>query len=210
MYKLHLHCAIFALTLAFFFGFAGNSFSETNQSNSLFHGLYAGGTIGYSSFDTDLKNNGTEIDGVSASDLNVGAFAGSGTNYQNFYYGLEGHFNVNNADFEETDGTDKLEMDFEESYGLSARLGSLISDTVLAYGLLGWQQLNIDVSDNLGNSDDESFDGFRVGAGVEFQTSQNVFIRGQYSHTFYGSEKLEETDVEPESGNFQMGLGFRF
>ncbi|MFO8032711.1 MAG: porin family protein [Desulfohalobiaceae bacterium] len=205
------------LALTFLFLFPGSACSQTNAEDgqSLFHGVYAGGAVGYASFDTDLEANGDSKEGVSASDLSTGIFAGTGTVYNRFYYGLEGNFILNNADFSENITNSETEIDisdgeFEESYGLSARLGNLLAENVLAYGLIGWQQVKLDASNNEGWSEDEKFDGLRLGAGVEYQSNQNVFIRGEYSHTFYGDEELNGIDVEPEQGHFQMGIGFRF
>lgn len=199
-----------ALVLVFSLCFATNVFSQSSGNESLFHGLYVGGAIGYSGYDGDAKTDGLEINSISGNGINAGAFAGAGTTSNRFYYGLEANLEINTADSEIRSQIYDLDVEAKESYGVSARLGTLISESIMTYGLVGWQQMRLDASDSLGYSDDERLDGFQVGAGMEWHTNQNVFFRGQYKRVFYGSEDMGVTEVEAESDNFQIGVGFRF
>ncbi len=210
-----LICSAAMLGLLLAAGSVGAEAKGTADNNpTLFHGIYAGGTIGVANYDIETERDDESIEGIAASGFSNSVFLGTGTTHQNIYYGVDAHLGFHNADAEtEVNNWENAEMEIEESYGVSARLGSLLSERVLAYGLAGWQQTNIDVSDDEG-SEDKRFDGARLGAGIECQTDQNVFIRGEYSYILYGSEDITINDVEydldPSAGQFQLGIGFRF
>jgi|GEM_PF-1988982 len=189
--------------------------SKTSQDSSyVFHGVYASGMSTVAIFDTDLSSSSESIDGVSASGISNAVILGTGTVHKNFFLAIEGNFASHNADFSGDILGNDVEGDVEEGYGASARIGGFPAQNMLTYCLAGWQQLNIDVSDNTGWSKDKSFDGVRLGLGMEYQTRQNVFLRGEYNYTLYYEETLsggaEEYDMEPNASLFQLGIGYRF
>lgn len=55
-------------------------------------------------------------------------------------------------------------------------------------------------------SEDEDFNGFRFGVGAEYQSTEQLFLRGEYSYTMYNEEGV----VEPDAGVFQLSIGLRF
>lgn len=202
-------CLFFAPTQVF----AANGASQ--DSSPLFHGVYAGGLIGVASFDAERSYSGDSIDGMAATGLSNAVFLGTGTVYKNVFLALEGNLAYHNADYSEDIDSSEIEGDIEEAYGANARVGGFLAQNVLAYGLAGWQQVNIDMSDDNNDwSRDERFNGLRFGVGMEYQTNQNVFVRGEYNYTLFSEETINaggaDLDIEPRMGQFQLGIGFRF
>jgi outer membrane immunogenic protein len=181
---------------------------------SLFQGFYAGGFAGLTTFDSKLDYPGHSTDGLAATGLSNGVYLGSGTVYEQIYFAVEGNIAYNNAEFSEDLSVYTIEADLRESYGASARAGGLIAKRILAYCLAGWQEINVDVADNTGWSQEKRFNGVHLGVGMEYQTSQNVFLRGEYSYTLYRKKTLSgggaEYEINPNAGLFQLGIGFRF
>lgn len=181
------------------------------MANNTFHGVYLGGQIGWASYDNQLEqDDGVDLDGLSASGVSSGLILGTGTVNDGWYFGFQANYMVNNAD----GSFDDDDLDVDESYGIDARLGRVVSENVLLYGLAGWQRTNIEV-DFDGATDDEDLDGFRFGAGVEFATEDNVFFRLEYTQTIYSSEDLsytghEDIEVDPQAQAFHLGIGYRF
>ena len=192
---------------------AASDSSAQNRPHS-FHGFYAGGFAGLALFDAELSYAGNSTEGLAATGLSNGVFVGSETMYERIYFSVEGNVAFHNADFSESLGANEFEADVEETYGVSGRIGGLIARNILTYFRGGWQQVNIDVSDNTGWSEDQRFNGVRLGLGMEYQTNQNVFIRSEYSYTLYYEETLTggaaDYEINPDAGLFQLGIGYRF
>lgn len=191
---------------------AASDSSDRNPPYS-FHGFYVGGFAGLAAFDSEVNSAGNSTEGLAATGLSNGVFVGTGTMHELVYFSVEGNAAFHNTDFSENHSPNNLEGDFEETYGVSGRIGGLFARNVLTYFRAGWQRVNLDVS-GTGWSEDQSFDGVRLGLGVEYQTNQNVFIRGEYNYTLYYEETLTvggtDYEIDPDAGLFQLGIGYRF
>ena len=191
----------FVLAMAFIFFFATTGVTYAQD----FNGGYIGGTVGMSHYNLELNDNDLTFDGISADGPNFGIIGGFGKNIKNnMYVGFEGNFGYNTAEVEISTANDNIELEAEDSFGFSGRIGHIVNSW-MTYGLVGWQQVSMEASVN-NVSDDEDFNGFRLGIGVEHQIQKEIFLRGEYSCTMYN----EEHNFEPTAGNFQLGLGFRF
>lgn len=190
-------------------GVSGNSHAQN------FDGGYLGASAGMAHYSAEISEGGASMDGISADDPVFGIIAGYGGSLSdNKYFGIEGNVGMNTADLELSAGDEKIEIDAEETYGISARLG-YTQGNWMAYGLMGWQWVNMDAkyrfydadSDSFESfSEDEDFNGFRVGVGAEYQSAEQLFLRGEYSYTMYNEEGV----VEPDAGVFQLSIGLRF
>lgn len=89
----------------------------------------------------------------------------------------------------------KVEADRDIYVG--ARLGAPIGDKALAYVKAGYTNARIEA---LGFGDDG--DGFRLGGGLEYALSNNLYVKGEYRYSNY------EGDVERHQ--VVGGLGLRF
>jgi outer membrane immunogenic protein len=79
-----------------------------------------------------------------------------------------------------------------------ARIGAVVSPTVLIYAKAGYTNARASVS-GLGGV---NFDGVRAGAGVEFMLGGNLSMRAEYRYSNY------EDGLSRNQG--LLGLGFRF
>lgn len=198
---------ILAMAMILTFGIVSASAAQNRAQD------YSGGYIGFiggvSHYNAELSFEGDKFDGISAEGFNFGVMGGYGAAISSDkYFGLEGNIGQNFAKFEAEAGTDELEIEPKETYGFNARLGQVIGDW-MAYGLVGWQWVNVDLqaqSGSLSATEDEDFDGPRFGLGAEYQTTGQVFVRGEYSYTMYD----EEDAFEPAEGSFKLGFGLRF
>lgn len=74
------------------------------------------------------------------------------------------------------------------------------------YGILGYKRANFEV-DGLG---DETFDGFELGLGTELVAYDNVGVRLEYAHTWYGEEEVGGTDIDNDEDTVRVGVSYNF
>jgi outer membrane immunogenic protein len=204
MRRLFWYCISVCLVLTFTPGLG--------YASNYFDGPYIGGLVGYSHYSSDLSAEGN-VKGLSADGPQIGAFIGYGLTTGRVFLSSEINVIFNTADFKLVYPGYKLTADIEESYGISVRMGGFISNQVLSYFTVGWQQTNLSfdqVTDFGSGSTDKKFDGPRIGVGIEYQTNKYVFIRGEYNYTFYREETVAGLDLDLSASHFQIGAGFRF
>ena len=189
--------------------------SVASAQNSNFEGFYVGGQAGYSEIDDDLDGFGG------------GAFIGfGGTNgilYGSIeaevgYDGAEGDENVSGSGFSIT-----ADAEAQLTYGVGFRVGAVVADNLLLYGRVGWVRTNAELSvgvnvTGLGSaswSDDQDFDGIRIGGGVEGMLGDNIGIRGEYTYTSYEDEDVNvfgaiPVNIDPDQHLFRVGVAYYF
>jgi len=180
-----------------------------------FDGLYAGGLAGVSTFNTEADYRGLKADSLGMRGEVGGVFAGYSLVSNWFYSGFEANGAFNNNEYELQYSSFALKGDVEHQYGFNIRMGTILHDVAATYALIGWQRARIELDNSAtGWSSSEDFDGLRAGLGIEYPALDNIFIRGEYAYTFYGEETLKDmgykVDLKPSSGEFTLGVGFRF
>ncbi|KGE01578.1 MULTISPECIES: outer membrane protein [Rhizobium/Agrobacterium group] len=148
--------------------------------------------------------------GISSSeDANGGLFgAFAGYNYQfdnDLVVGIEGDVEYNwneqeifGADF----GTDW-------AGSVRGRVGYAF-DRALIYATAGWAatQGYVDVP-GLGK-DEETFNGYTVGAGLDYAFTGNIFGRIEYRYNDFGKKELQGVSVDVDQHAVKVGLGIKF
>jgi outer membrane immunogenic protein len=164
-------------------------------------GPYAGLHLGYG-FGGDV--NGIDTDGFVG-----GAFGGYNFQSGQFVYGLEGDINYNGAKGEAAGVEARSKLDGS----IRARAGVAVTDDVLVYGTAGGAAEKLRVSDGV-NRDTQTMLGYTVGAGVDARLTEQVFARGEYRYTDYGSENFNlggtNTNVDSSNHRVTLGVGFKF
>ncbi|WP_018174077.1 MULTISPECIES: outer membrane protein [unclassified Thioalkalivibrio] len=182
-----------------------------------FNGGYVGGQIGGASYDIDTSVSGVgSLSGLSGTGVTGGIFAGyGGVSDGGVYGGIEIDAQAEDADASVSiDGEGRASVEARHSYGVTGRIGGLVSDNVLVYGLLGYQRTDVrsrvrgPAFDNASETDHIS--GPRIGAGVEVQRDDNWFMRGEVSYTAYSSESYGDLNIDPGATRVQFGIGYRF
>lgn len=200
---------------------------QGNKSESGPAGFYVGGQVGYNALDTHAAENRTEggsDDGAYGNaDFAGGLFAGYGFNINRWYLGLE--FETENSNAQWSHRKDKsesrtLDLAKNESYGASLRLGRALINNGLVYGRIGAVKTRFDgyytLNDSLANAYDEDFtvNGIRLGIGLEYDLSDHLFGRMDYSVTDYQNERIASVDFNEnysvQESLFNLGVGWRF
>lgn len=192
-----------------------------------FSGPYIGAEIGRDAYEVkaeDLAISSVDFsaDGLSGNGLMGGAYIGydyalSGS----IFAGVEAFINTSGAKISAsaTDGVDTVSASVKarESYGLAARLGTMINDSTGIYARLGWARTKFKASYDDGVdvlSDSRTRSAFQYGAGVETRVGSNASIRVEYTMQDYGSAGLDAdfgvTGIKVNSDQVRLGVGYRF
>ncbi len=198
---------ICAATLVASISITGVAFAQT----SLFDGVYVGGQVGYSNINVELT-----VAGLGSADDNLDGFGGGGfTGYGvingPYYVAVEAELGYDGADWSATSGGLTLDIEAQLTYGVGFRVGYVVADNVLLYGRVGWIRTNIEASATGFGSDDEDFDGLRVGAGVEGMLADNIGVRGEYTYTIYEDPSdLSGLEIDLNQHLFRVGVAYYF
>ena len=136
----------------------------------------------------------------------LGVFAGYNHQFANrLVIGLEGDVDYNwneNEIFGAKFGT-------EWAGSVRGRAGYAF-DRALIYATAGWTatQGYVDIP-GLGKND-EIFNGYTVGAGLDYAFTQNVFGRAEYRYNNYGEKKLQGFEVKFDQHILKAGIGVKF
>ncbi|AJY44461.1 outer membrane protein [Martelella endophytica] len=174
-------------------------------------GFYLGGTAGYDWATVDPYVNGVN---TGSEDLNGGKLGGfAGYNYQfsnNIVLGAEGELDYawNEQKFYPGGVEYKIGSDWEGS--IRARLGYAF-DNALLYATGGWAIANGYV-DGAGTDQNEAFNGWTAGVGLDYAFSKNVFGGLEYRYTDFGKKDfdngLEGKDFT--SNRVMARVGYKF
>ena len=91
------------------------------------------------------------------------------------------------------------------------RIGGLVTPNTLVYAKGGYTNARIDADYTAGSttlSDSENLDGYRLGAGVEQRLTGNVYVKGEYRFSHYGSGN--DFDANVNRHQIVGGVGIRF
>lgn len=147
-------------------------------------GAYAG--IGAS---LDNFQGSGALEGIGTNGVGGTLVAGYDLPLGQVFAGVEGNLDLNTAD--------ALGIDAKWGWGLSTRIGTMLSESTAVYGRVGYQR-------NKANTLESShwFDGARFGAGVETVLSGNSSLRVEFNHVNYEKDLINNQAV--------VGVVFRF
>lgn len=169
-------------------------------------GPYAGIQLGYGfSGRVDEPGNRISTDGFLGgafggyqADLGNGVVAGVEADLG--YSGVKG----DNAGTEAKSGVDG---------SLRARLGYAVTPDILPYITAGGAAQSLKVTEG-GVSDRNTMLGWTAGAGVDVKVTENMFVRGEYRYTDFGSDDFTTgsgtRSVDSRDNRVSLGVGFKF
>lgn len=185
---------------------------NSNNHDSMMSGPYIGAYGGYGWNDVDTSTGDVSVDGTDYGvyagikadkllDSTVNRLGTSLTGALEVYYG--------GSSAEENLGTATLDKNYE--YGVRFLPGLAIIDDVNPigynpYGILGYKRANFEI-DGVG---DETFDGFELGIGTELVAYNNVGVRMEYAHTWYGDEDIGGINVDNDEDTVRVGAAYHF
>ncbi len=192
---------------------AGLALSSPANSE-LFNGPYVGANLGYSwgDVDYDYEDGTTGFGDFSDSeDLNGfegGVFAGYRHKFpSNFVLGAEAGYDLSNVDgsYSTTIGANNARVDFEKNHQFYVDLkpGFMVQENTLAYALVGYQRAELESETFLNGatlgSQDDDFDAWRIGVGVEHAVNERFSVRGQYYYADYSDNDYDYANAQRET-----------
>ncbi len=171
-------------------------------------GAYAGATLGYGfSGEARDKTVGNTIEtdgwlggGFAGYNYDTGTGIVAGVEADLGYSGVRG----SNAGTEVKSGMDG---------SLRARLGYAMTPEILVYGTAGGAGKRVSVTEG-GVKDSATALGWTAGAGTEVKVTENMFVRGEYRYSDYGTDNFVTgsgaRSVDSSDHKVQFGVGFHF
>lgn len=167
-------------------------------------GLQGGGTWANGDFTNGGVTAGEDFDGGI-----FGGFVGANMQSGNFVYGIEGDLNYNwNGNTYTTFGTE-TEVGTDVSGSVRGRVGFAF-DNALLYATGGWTAARGYVDVTGGDKETEMFNGFTVGAGVDYAFTDTLFGRAEYRYNNYGDKDIGTTNVDFDQHQVLVGVGMKF
>lgn len=169
-------------------------------------GCYVGGAAGYSHALTDTTlSDGVDtlgIDSLGAGGAVLTGLAGCDVQAARTVWGLWGSYSYHpDTTFSVTftGAPTLLESSLENSWAVGGRAGYLITNSTLAYVLVGYSQAEVsDITSPLGGGFALSvpdLSGYVVGGGMETHLGAGWFLQAQGTFTDYQNESIDLTDV---------------
>ncbi|MGG7519080.1 outer membrane protein [Allorhizobium undicola] len=168
-------------------------------------GGYAGVHGGYGWLDMKLSSGGASA----SDDFDGGRLGGfAGWNFDvghNVIVGIEGDLNY---DWNENDYSG-IKLGTDVSGSARARVGYAL-DRALVYAAGGWTATRGHL-DNTGSVDGHTtFNGWTVGAGVDYALTNRIFVRGEYRYNDFASKDLSGIDIDMKQHVVNVGVGVKF
>ena len=174
-----------------------------------FTGLRAEGIVGY-----DNLSDGGDGDSGSRDGVLYGGQVGYDFQVGRAILGIEGEITGASTDTRADDlisAGDRFSLDAGRDLYAGARVGFAVSPTAMMYAKGGYTNFQLESEYRLGNTttrDTAELDGFRVGAGVEYQLTPQLHLKGEYRYSNYSN--LEGYDIDLDRHQVLGGIGVRF
>ncbi len=197
------------------------------MAQDAFSGFRLEGLVGY---DSSRPGSSTDIDNAddidqSIDDIGYGVGVGYDFNLGGVVLGVEGEWMESAAktQYDTAEFTDFGVANIETGRDLYAgvRVGVPVTDKALVYAKGGYTnaRYNVLASDNETDTNtDIDLDGWRVGAGLEYNVAKNMFVKTEYRYSNYDEGEVDapngiESDrfnVDVDRHQVMAGFGVRF
>jgi outer membrane immunogenic protein len=116
------------------------------------------------------------------------------------------------SSFNSTGQLTDVHANLKESWTAGGRLGYLLFPNTLTYVLAGYSEARFDLSSGFNN---DTFSGYTLGSGVEFQIAGNWYAKGEYRFTQYEKQTVFSNGVvtvtdEPRENTIVSSLIYKF
>ncbi len=145
-----------------------------------------------------------------------GINAGLGMSWGSLYTSVEASFDLSRGRFEILDDKKRLYgVNPRSTFALTARLGLLMSDDILIYGVVGYESQSMKIA---GFSDSSSkdkpltqgFGGLRFGGGFEYMFAENMAFRIEYTQSRYNEKSFtanfDKFTYKPRNATISVGI----
>lgn len=184
--------------------FAQDAPVDTTVANAPFTGFRVEALAGYDHVGGDAGSDGLAYGGAIGYDAQVGGVI----------LGVDGE--ITGAT---TKGTDRDVLTAGDAYRLKAgrdlyvgaRLGYAISPQAVIYAKGGYTNARINERYSIGTAtirDHDDAEGYRIGAGLEYNVGANAYVKGEYRYSHYS--KLDNYNIDLDRHQVLAGVGYRF
>jgi len=172
--------------------------------NGGYIGIYKGGSWVNGNFRFDGDSANEDFNGFT-----LGKFVGYNVMYDSFVVGAEADLTYSWNDNSYRALGEKHEVGTDWGGSLRGRLGYAVDNTLI-YATGGWAFTNGFIDTPGGGDADHTFNGWTLGAGVDWAVMSNVFVRAEYRFTNYGNAKLNGIKVDLDQNQALLGVAYRF
>lgn len=163
---------------------------------------YFGARAGFDNVDAEFDAGFDRVDSLSATGVGFDGYLGVHRDYGHSMFALEGNIGYSDAHGEAATTLLDVEAEARQSYGVSTWYGPKFGDAVV-YARFGWQWTHLETTAR-GTTDEDIFDGPRVGVGAEFELHPSIALRLDWSRTFYE----QKGDFLPAESALRVGFTF--
>lgn len=159
-------------------------------------------------------NSDLSIPGDSVSrDLNggiFGAFAGYNHQMGDWVIGIEGDVSYNWNDKTFTVFGTSTEVGTDVSGSVRGRVGYSFNERALLYATGGWAVTRGFVDVAGAPKEEETFNGWTIGGGVDYAFTDSMFGRAEYRYNDFGDKDIGGINVDLDQHQFTVGVGLKF
>lgn len=194
---------------------ASPALAQTVEDESPFTGLRAQAVAGYdstragSTVDDDVNQDNDQT----AEGALYGAAVGYDIDLGPVVIGPEAEFTWSSAETEfdagDFEGFGFGNVSADRDLYLGARVGAKVGDKALAYVKGGYTNAKYNIRSDDGTTEfdnDYDVDGWRLGAGVEYAFSQNMFVNAEYRYSNYSEAEVDFDGTLPDTERFGVDL----
>ncbi|SEL63339.1 outer membrane immunogenic protein [Sphingomonas palmae] len=106
---------------------------------------------------------------------------------------------------------DRFSINAGRDLYLGGRVGYVISPRAMIYAKGGYTNARVESRYDAGTTtfrDHTNLDGFRVGAGLEYNITPTAYVKGEYRYSHYGD--VDGYDIDADRHQLMGGVGIRF
>lgn len=106
---------------------------------------------------------------------------------------------------------DVLSINAGRDLYIGGRVGAVISPQAMIYAKAGYTNARVNANYTAGTttqSDHSDLDGFRLGAGMEYNLTPSTFVKGEYRYSHYNN--IDGYNIDADRHQLMAGVGFRF
>lgn len=187
---------------------------------SPFTGPYIGVQGGYGVTGVDIDFDIAGVQGETDDNehgFSFGGYAGYSGVVDRLFGGVEIDGSLSTVEWNDSANGVRTTLEQDFTIGVSGLVGFLLRPNLLFYGRLGYvyTEFNAEATDGtITESDEEGFDGFRVGAGLDFAFIENLSARAEYSYTNYEDMEVtaggDSVSFSPYEHLVRAGVAYRF
>ena len=129
-------------------------------------------------------------------------------------FGIEGEITDSTTDsrtYNAISAGDRLSLNAGRDLYVGGRVGAIISPQAMVYAKAGYTNARVNADYTIGNTtvnQHSDLDGFRLGAGLEYNVSPTAYVKGEYRYSHYNN--IDGQDIDGDRHQLMAGVGFRF